>query len=313
MKNLKKKKIGVLMGGISAEREISLKTGNAILSALLKMGFNAVGIDVKEDLFEKLLKEKIDVAFVALHGKFGEDGCVQGILEYMGIPYTGSGILGSALSINKLYSRIVWEKNGLPVPPYRVIKKGITFSNPFGFPVVVKPVDEGSSIGVSIVQNEKELKEAMKKAFYFSDIILLEKFIKGKEIHVGILNNSVLGSVEIRPSRKFYDYTAKYTPGTTEYIIPPQIDKRIIGKLEKTCLKAHLLLGLEGVSRIDAIVRGEKFYLLEANSIPGMTSTSLIPKIASSKGISFEQLVLEILKTARLKIKRREKWTENTK
>jgi D-alanine-D-alanine ligase len=307
MKSIRRKKIGVLMGGISAEREISLKTGNAILSALLKMGFKAVGIDVKKDIFERLIKEKIDVAFVALHGKFGEDGCVQGILEFMGIPYTGSGVLGSALSMNKLYSRIVWEKNGVPVPPYKVIKWGADFSNPFGFPVVIKPVDEGSSIGVSIVQNEKEMEKAIKEAFRFSEILLLEKFIKGKEVHVAILNNSVLGSVEIRPSRKFYDYTAKYTSGMTEYIIPPTIDRMIIRRLEKTCLKAHILLGLEGVSRIDAIVKGKNFYLLEANSIPGMTATSLVPKIANSKGISFEQLVLEILKTASLKIKRREK------
>ncbi len=306
MKDLKRKKIGVLMGGISSEREVSMRSGNAILSSLLRMGFNAVGIDVKEDLFEKLRKEKIDVAFVALHGKFGEDGCVQGILEFMGIPYTGSGVLGSALSMNKLYSRIIWEKHKLPVPPYRVIKKGMDFSNPFGFPVVIKPVDEGSSIGVSIARNEKEMRKAIKNAFRFSDTLLLEKFIKGKEVHVGILNNSILGSVEVRPSREFYDYIAKYQPGTTEYIIPPSINKRVRERLEKACLKAHILLGLEGVSRIDAIVKGNKFYILEANSIPGMTVTSLIPKIANSKGISFDRLILKILKGASLKIKRRE-------
>lgn len=307
MKGLRKKRIGVLMGGFSAEREVSLRTGNAILSSLLKKGFNAVGIDVKDDLFEKLLKEKIEIAFVALHGKFGEDGCVQGILEFMGIPYTGSGILGSALSMNKLYSRIIWEKNGIPVPPYRVIKKGISFSNPFGFPVVIKPVDEGSSVGVSIVYDEREMEEGIKKAFRFADVLLLEKFLKGKEVHVGILNDSVIGSVEIRPSREFYDYTAKYEPGLTKYIIPPEIDNKVRRNLERTSLKAHILLGLEGVSRIDAIVKDNRFYLLEANSIPGMTPTSLIPKIANSRGISFEELVLEILKSASLKIKRRER------
>lgn len=306
-KTFRKAKIGVLMGGWSAEREVSLRTGQAILSSLLRQGFNAVGIDVKEDLIQKLREEKIEIAFIALHGKFGEDGCVQGILEFLGIPYTGSGVLESALSMNKLYSRMIWEKAGIPVPPYRVLRKGEELRWKMKFPLVIKPVDEGSSIGVSIARNEDELKKAVEEAFRFSDVVLLEKYIKGKEVHVGILNEEVLGSVEIRPSRNFYDYTAKYTPGMTEYLIPPTIDENTKKRLERTALRAHLLIGLKGVSRIDALVDGKRIYILEANSIPGMTETSLVPKIAASKGISFDALVLEILRGASLKIKRRGK------
>lgn len=302
---LKRAKIGVLMGGLSSEREISMKTGTAVLNALKRIGLNAEPIIVDEKIVDVLRKKKIDIAFVALHGKFGEDGCIQGILEFLGIPYTGSGVLGSAISMNKLICRKIWEHEGIPVPPYRTIEKGKPFSNPFGYPCVVKPVDEGSSVGVSIVDSEVELKDAIERAFEFSDKVLIEKYIKGKEVHVGILNGAVLGSVEVRPKRRFYDYQAKYLTGDTEYILPPTISSDVLRRLERTALKAHRAILAEGGTRVDAIVKGKKFYLLEINSIPGMTEASLLPKIAKSRGMPFEVLVLEILKNASLKIKRR--------
>lgn len=304
IEDLRRMKVGVLMGGISSEREISMHTGLAVLNALKKTGMKVVPVVVDEKFVEVLRRKKIDIAFIALHGKFGEDGSIQGILEFLGIPYTSAGVLGSAISMNKLICRKIWEREGIPVPPYRVIEKGRECSNPFGYPCVVKPVDEGSSVGVSIVDKERKLKTAVNKAFEYSDRVLIEKYIKGKEVHIAILNNRVLGSIEVRPKRRFYDYEAKYTSKDTEYILPPTISMGVLRKLERIALKAHKSILMEGATRVDAIVKGKRFYLLEINSIPGMTERSLLPKIARSRGISFENLVMEVLRGASLKIKR---------
>lgn len=292
------KTIGVLMGGTSAERDISLKSGASVLGALKRLGFNAKGVDVGKDVCEVLIKENVEVAFLALHGGTGEDGSMQGMLEVLGIPYTGSGVLASALAMDKLASKKMFIHEDLRVPEFEVIRKGESPTLPM--PFVVKPVREGSSIGVSIVRNAEEAGAAIDAALQYTGIALVEQYIKGKEVHIGILHDRALGGVEVRPSVEFYDFKAKYdTSSGTRYILPPEIDGEIYEKAKDLALTAHIAIGAEGATRVDLLVdaRGEIF-VLEVNTIPGMTETSLLPKIASLEGFSFDSLVEEILKGA---------------
>ena len=297
---MKSKKVGVLMGGVSSEREVSLLTGKAVSEALQFLGYNVVEIDVKWDVAERLQKEKIDVAFNALHGKMGEDGYIQGLLEWLKIPYTGPGLLYCALSMDKEISKILFEKAGLLVPPWQKLTSGEKLSIPF--PVVAKPVSEGSSVGVQIMENEEEFNRYLKEAR--SDF-LVEKYLSGKEITVGIVEGKPLGSVEIEPQiDRFYSYKAKYTPGGTKYIVPARLNEKEEREVFDIALKAHKALkgGDEEVVRVDTIyVEDEGFYVLEVNALPGLTSTSLLPKIARHAGIEFPQLVEIILKHARLR------------
>lgn len=298
------KKIGVLMGGLSAEREVSLKSGDAILKALKDMGYNAAGIDVGRDLADGLKQEKIEFAFIALHGRYGEDGAVQGMLEIMGIPYTGSGIAASALGMSKIFSKKIFEFHKLPVGQYMILEKKDLKdwkgkNSSLEFPVVVKPVSEGSSVGVSIVSEEKGLKDAFALAFKYGKEILIEKYIKGREIQVGILGKRALGAIEIIPKRQFYDYEAKYTANMSEHIFPARLPENIYNEVLELGLKAHSVLGCKGYSRVDFIIDSDnRPFLLEVNTLPGMTNVSLLPEIAKGVGVDFNRLVEMILMEA---------------
>lgn len=300
------KRIGVLCGGLSAEREVSLRTGEAICATLLERGHDAARIYVDRDLDLALRQTRIDVAFLALHGRYGEDGCVQGLLELLGIPYTGSGVLASALAMNKVKAKQLFRLHNLPTPPHYVLGAELGESvaeahGAFGFPAVVKPCREGSSVGVSLARDVAELEAACDAAFRFDDEVLVERYIAGREISVGILNDRALGAIEIVPSQPFYDYGAKYTPGRSEYHMPARLSpERYRGALTQA-LAAHRAVGASGASRVDMIVseRGNE-YILEVNTIPGMTATSLLPKIAHHAGLDFGALLEEILGAATL-------------
>ncbi|MEK6528001.1 MAG: D-alanine--D-alanine ligase [Nitrospirota bacterium] len=313
---VKTKKIGVLMGGTSSERDVSVRSGLAIYQALTEMGYSSYLIDVPKDLINSLKKEKVRLAFLALHGGTGENGAIQGMLELLGIPYTGSGILASALAMDKEASKKVFLYHNLPVPPFTVVSRqssaaSLKLKTPdprpltpdFPLPWVVKPAAEGSSIGVSIVKEQAGLAASVEKGFSYGSRVIVEKFIDGSEVHIGILGSRVLGGVEVKPSLEFYNYEAKYTAGLTEYIIPPRIDETIYEKAKETALQAHMALGCSGASRVDLMIDGKSGipYVLEVNTLPGMTTTSLLPKIAQSAGLSFKDLVEEIVRLANKK------------
>ncbi len=309
MKNqsFKKKKIGVLLGGLSREREISLRTGKAIRKALVEKGYTACCIDVGRDIAERLAKEKIEVAFIALHGRYGEDGTIQGMLELMGIPYTGSGVLASALCLHKVMAKKILLQEGLPTPSFEFLKREEiekeavrTISLPL--PWVVKPSREGSTIGISIVRKEEELLRALKEAGKYDEEILIEAFMKGKEITVGILNDLPLPIIEIAPKSGFYDYHSKYTKGETEYIIPARINREKYLYAQEISLRAFRALGCSGCARVDLMTDEEgNPYIIDVNTMPGMTETSLLPKAAEFVGISFGELAERILLGAALK------------
>jgi D-alanine-D-alanine ligase len=306
--SVKKKKIGVMMGGLSREREISLKTGKAILKALMEKGYTATPIDVGDDIAEKLVKEKIECAFLALHGRFGEDGTVQGMLELMRIPYTGSGVLASALAMHKVMSKKFFLCEKIPTPRYEVfkrekIKKNLTERISLPLPVVVKPAREGSTIGVSIVRKDEELGPALTKAAEYDEAILVEEFMKGREITVGILENIPLPIIEIAPKSGFYDYHSKYTKGETQYILPARIRREKYLYAQEISLRAFQELGCSGVARVDLMTdENENPFVIDINTMPGMTETSLLPMAANYAGIPFEDLVERILLGASLKM-----------
>lgn len=295
---LKDKRIGVLMGGTSAEREVSLRSGSAVYNALKRLNYDVISIDVGKDICAVLERESVEIVFLVLHGGFGENGSIQGLLDVLGIPYTGSGVLASALAMDKEASKKIFLYHNIPVPDFIVIDKMQGFQKiNFPLPWVVKPATEGSSIGVSIVKDDTNLKDALKKAFLHSSRVIIEKFVEGKEVHIGILNNEVLGGVEVRPSLEFYNYEAKYTAGLTEYILPPEINNVTYQKAGEVALNAHRAIGCKGATRVDLRIDTEgNPYVLEVNTIPGMTETSLLPKIAKLAGYDFSGLIEEILK-----------------
>ncbi len=294
--NIEEIKIGVLAGGVSPEREVSLKSGEAVYNALLRRGYNAVFLDVGRDACEQIRQSNIDIAFLVLHGGWGENGAIQGMLEIMGIPYTGSGVLASALSMDKVASKKLFLHAGLQVPEFILIESAEVEDMPFNLPVVVKPSHEGSSVGVTIVESQNDLKSAIREAARYGWPVIVERYIKGKEIQIGILEDEVLGGVEVRPRRKFYDYIAKYTPGTTEYILPPEIPEEVYEQCKEVGLKAHRAIGCSGATRVDLLLSEDgDIYVLEVNTIPGMTETSLLPKIASLAGYSFDDLIEKII------------------
>jgi D-alanine-D-alanine ligase len=304
----KKKRIGVLMGGMSQERNISLKTGKAIARALTTKGYQVQPIDVTQRIAETLSKQKIDCAFLALHGKFGEDGTIQGMFELMRIPYTGSGVLASALALHKVMAKRIFHYEKIPTPMFDVlhlqeVKKGPPREISLPLPVVVKPAREGSTIGISIVTKEKQWIPALKKAGRYDEEILVEEFIKGREITVGILEGLPLPIVEIAPKSGFYDFHSKYTQGETEYIIPARIPREKYLTAQDLSLRAFRALGCSGVARIDLILdERDNPFVLEVNTMPGMTETSLLPKAANYAGIAFEELAERILLGASLKM-----------
>jgi len=297
------------MGGISAEREISLCTGKAIQRALLKKNYKVYPVDVNRSLAQTLLKKKIEVAFIALHGRWGEDGTVQGMLEIMQIPYTGSGVLASALALHKGTTKKILSYHRLPTADFQIISgeeiKQADFHRKIKIPLplVIKPIAEGSTIGTSIIKQKKELPDACKHAAQFDQHILIERFIEGKEITTGILDSQAFPLIEIVPRDGFYSFQSKYTPGNTEYIIPARVKKGVALTIQQLAVKAYHAIGCEGAARVDLILSHQKSqpYILEINTIPGMTETSLLPMAAQYVGISFENLVEKILLTARLK------------
>ncbi len=305
---LKRKKVGVLMGGLSQEREISLKTGKTILKALSEKEYNACPIDVGHDIVETLIRERIESAFLALHGRFGEDGTVQGMLELMRIPYTGSGILASALAMHKIMSKKVFLSEKIPTPPFEVFHRREIEKEPLrnfslSLPVVVKPAREGSTIGVSIVRTEEEGIPALRKAAKYDEEILVEAFMKGKEITVGILDDLPLPIIEIAPKSGFYDYHSKYTKGETQYIIPARVAREKYLYAQEVALKAFQALGCCGFARVDLMTdENENPFVIDVNTMPGMTETSLFPRAAAFAGIAFEDLAERILLGASLKI-----------
>jgi len=309
----KNKKIGVLTGGLSSEREISLKTGRNIFESLKRSGYDADFIDVKDDLLRKV--GLIDIAFLALHGRYGEDGTVQGMLELLKIPYTGSGVLSSAVVLDKILSKKIFILENIPTPSFieldlndsklelDSLKKVIGIKT--GYPLVVKPNSEGSTIGITTVYDEPTLEDGIKEAARYDKRILLEKFINGRELTVGIIGSEPEGLpiIEIIPKSGFFDYDSKYKSGLTEYIVPADIDKKTAENIMEISLNCHKILGCSGISRVDFILDSAGTpHVLEINTMPGMTSTSLVPMAANAVGISFDLLVEIILDSAKLKI-----------
>ncbi len=302
-------RIGVLLGGLSSERDISLKSGNAVYQALASLGCDVIKIDVKKaDFFkEDILASEIAAAFIALHGKFGEDGTVQSLLEDMDIPYTGSGPEASRLALDKPASKGIFTKSQIPTPAYMVIKraeKSYCLRQDKGFflplPFVVKPSGEGSSIGMSIVEDYDMLTPAIEEAFKHDDELIIEEYIRGDDITVGILNNKPLPVIRIRPKEKFYNYKAKYTSGMSEYIVPADLPDETANHASRLGLMAHKALGCDSFSRVDMMIsrQDNAVTVLEVNTIPGFTENSLLPKAANTAGINFPNMCLEMLKSA---------------
>ena len=284
-------KIGVLLGGLSSEREVSLRTGEAVLAALRERGHDAIPIYVDGDVDIAVRQEQIDVAFIALHGRLGEDGCVQGLLELLGIPYTGSDVMASALAMHKAKAKELFRLHNLPTPAYYTLTAAelpdlAAIHGDFGMPCVVKPIREGSSVGVTICTHERELGPAIERALCFDHEVLVERYISGKEVSVAILEDRALGAVEIAPREGFYDYANKYTRGATDYFVPPRLSPERYRGVLAQALRAHMALGCQGATRVDMIVSdsGNEF-VLEVNTVPGLTPTSLLPKIADAAGI----------------------------
>ena len=304
---LRGKRIGVLLGGLSSEREVSLRSGEAIAKALEGRGHRVIRIDVGRDLASRLTADPVDVVFNGLHGRWAEDGCVQGTLELLGIPYTGSGVLASALGMDKVASKRQFGAVGVPVAPWVKFPKGARVAVdqlPFGLPCVVKPSNEGSSVGVSIVKTPEQLQPAADEASKFAGVVLVEKFIKGREVNVAVVEDTALGAIEIVPAREFYDYEAKYGANSgTVYHWPARLPPDVYERVCAHGLAAHRALGCDTYSRVDLIVpeSNEGEIVLEVNTLPGFTATSLIPKIAAGRGIDFPSLCARLLCAASLK------------
>ncbi len=306
---MNKPRVGVVMGGTSGERDVSLRSGAAVANALLARGHDVVRIVLSEggDLGLALRRSGIDVAFLALHGRHGEDGCVQGLCELYGIPYTGSSVLASALAMDKVKSKELFRLHNLPTPPYYTVTDHDSLADleelhgSFGFPVIVKPRGEGSSLGVAKATTLPELYRALDAAMRLDDVALVERFVVGREVQVGILNGRVLGAIEVAPKKGIYDYEAKYTPGLTDYYLPARLPPTRYGGVLNLAERAARILGCTGGVRVDLLVtEGQNEYVLEVNTLPGMTETSLLPKIAGGAGYDFGQLCEAILDGARL-------------
>ena len=298
--------IVVLMGGLSGERKISFLTGKACSKALIKKGYKVIDLDAKGYFVEELRKLKPKLVFNALHGKYGEDGFVQSILESLKIPYTHSGVLSSSLAMDKELSRLIFIKNNLKVPKYFLLQKdhqgnsNKKFNNKkIKFPIVIKPINEGSSLGVSICKNKKQFKNKYKKLMENYDRILVEEYIPGREIQVAVMGEKALGAIELVPRRQFYDYTAKYSnTAQTQHIMPAPLSPKKYKEILGLAKKAHELLGCRGITRSDFRFFKNKFYLLETNTQPGLTKLSLVPEIAQYCGIKFEDLIVWMTENA---------------
>jgi D-alanine-D-alanine ligase len=295
-------KVAVLFGGRSAEREVSLKSGSAVLAALQRSGVDAHAFDPAQRDLSELKKEKFDRVFIALHGRFGEDGTVQGALELMGIPYTGSGVMASAIAMDKWRTKLVWQAAGLPIPEYEALTAPTDWNavaDHLDLPLFVKPSSEGSSVGVTKVKTVEDLPVAYAEAAKHDKVVIAESFMSGGEFTVAILNDRALPVIKIEPANEFYDYEAKYLRDDTRYLCPSGLSAEQEGEMQHLAQLAFSLIGCTGWGRVD-FLRGDdgKFYLLEINTSPGMTDHSLVPMAARQAGISFEQLVVQILEGA---------------
>lgn len=304
---MKKMTIALLSGGISSEREVSLNSGDQVYEALNKEKYDIIRYDPKTDL-ARLVKDapNIDAALIILHGPYGEDGTIQGLLELLHIPYQGSGVLGSSLAMNKLASKFLYEKAGLPIPPYVALNKGDRldpqgWEKQLGLPLVIKPNAAGSSVGMTIVKSPDSLQQAVEKAFSHDTTILVEGYVEGIELTGGVVGNQkllALPIIEIIPDgeHEFFDYEAKYTAGITQEICPARIDNEMTQKAQNYAKAAHRALFCEGYSRTDMILKDREIYVLETNTIPGMTATSLLPQAAGKAGLSFSELLDRLIK-----------------
>lgn len=296
---LKKRKIGVLMGGLSSEKEISLRSGTAVLESLKRSGYRAVPIEGDRNVVERLRDEAVETAFIALHGRWGEDGTIQGLLEMLAMPYTGSGVLGSALAMDKAVMKLMLRSLAIPTPSYVVFRAGDDVTLPL--PFVVKPAREGSTIGISIVRREDEKHAALESALRLDEKLVIESYVAGREITVGLVNGRALPVVEVKPASGFYDYTAKYTKGMTEYLVPATLDQHIEDDARNLALRLWQHCELGGCARVDMMLDGRTPSVIDVNTSPGMTESSLVPKAWAVLGKSFDELVEEILMTAGLK------------
>ncbi|MCE3254854.1 MAG: D-alanine--D-alanine ligase [Rickettsiaceae bacterium] len=306
---MKSKHVAVLMGGWNSEREVSLRSGEAAYNALLELGYKTTKIDFGRDIVSKLNEIKPDVVFNALHGRYGEDGRIQGLLDILNIPYTHSGITASAISMDKILTSKICSTVGINSPQFSIIKKGEDKKNKeiifekIGKPFVIKPINEGSSVGVQVILENMPF-DIMDFDWKYGDEMIVEKYIAGQEIQVAVMDNKALGAIEVRPKKLFYDYECKYTAGMTDYIMPAEVSSDKYEEILDLALRCHKIIGCSGVSRVDFILNNKnngdnQFYFLEINTHPGFTATSLVPKIAKYKGISFNEIVEYLVNSAR--------------
>ncbi len=291
-------RVAVLMGGTAAERDISLVSGQAVLDALLKQGVDAFGVDVGSNIVKQLSDQSFDRVFNVLHGRGGEDGVVQGLLDSMQVPYTGSGVLGSALSMDKYRTKLAWQGLGLSTPGFALLRTvdDLGAAAELGFPLMIKPVHEGSSIGMAYVESEAELKTAWLAASKYDSLVMAEQWITGKEYTVAILGDLLLPMIKLETENRFYDYEAKYELDTTRYLIPCGLDAQLETDFQQLAKSAFDAVGCAGWGRVDMMVDADdRPWLIEVNSVPGMTSHSLVPMAAKAVDISFEKLVWKIL------------------
>ena len=301
------------MGGWNSEREVSLRSGEAVYGALLELGYKATKIDFNRNIVEKLNEVKPDIVFNALHGRYGEDGRIQGLLDILNIPYTHSGIIAAAISMDKVLTSKICATVGVLSPQQALIKKSQDKNNDesnkkiifetIGKPFVIKPINEGSSVGVQVILENMPF-DLQSFDWKYGDEMIVEKYIAGQEVQVAIMDNKALGAIEVRPKHLFYDYECKYTAGMTDYIMPAEIPADKYQELLDLALKAHKVIGCSGVSRIDFILNNKnggdnQFYFLEVNTHPGFTATSLVPKIAKYQGISFSEIVEYLVSSAK--------------
>jgi len=295
-------RVAVLLGGKSAEREVSLKSGALVLAALRARGMDAHAFDPAEKGLEALIAGRYERAFIALHGRFGEDGTLQGALEWLGLRYTGSGVLGSALAMDKLRAKRLWMAEGLPTPPFDILDAKCDFratANRLGLPLMVKPVNEGSSIGMSKVRAAGDLEEAYALAVNYDRAVIAEKFVEGIELTAGILGDEALPLIKLETPRDFYDYQAKYVTDDTRYLIPCGLPAAKEREIQQLCLRAFRALACSGWGRVDLMLdRAGNPWLLEVNTAPGMTDHSLVPMAARAAGLSYEDLCMRILESS---------------
>lgn len=303
-------RIAVLMGGHSLERDVSLKSGHRVAEALEKKGYRVSAIDVDENLVDKLKKEKPDLAYIALHGKFGEDGTVQELLEILDIPYTGPGVYSSIVGFDKVLSKHIFLEENVPTPPFFALSTGAfkemgassaleEVIRKIGLPLVVKPAEQGSAMGIEVIKRDEDLPHALVKALSYGDKVLLEQYVEGTEIAVSIIGDqepTALPVVEIIPKKDFFDFESMYTPGMTDYFVPARIPDELANDVQQLAIKVHSLLKCRDVSRVDIIIdKEQKAYVLELNTSPGMTATSLLPLAAKAGGLEFRDLVEKLV------------------